>query len=37
MQVTDAASPAVKIITLYEPDPAEWENYERRKWICLSA
>ena len=31
IQVADSPSPPVKIITLYEPDPAEWENYERRK------
>ena len=31
IQVTDFPSPLVRIITLYEPDPAEWEDYERRK------
>ena len=31
IQVADSPSPLVRIITLYEPDPAEWENYERRK------
>lgn len=30
IQVADSPSPTVRIITLYEPDPAEWENYERR-------
>ena len=31
MQVADTPSPPVKIITLYVPDPEEWEDYERRK------
>lgn len=31
IQVADSPSPPVKIITLYEPDPEEWENFERRK------
>ena len=31
LQVSDSLAPLVRIITLYEPDPAEWEDYERRK------
>ena len=31
IQVTEFPSPLVRIITLYEPDPAEWEDYQRRK------
>ncbi len=29
--LSDSPSPLVRIITLYEPDPAEWEDYERWK------
>ena len=31
LQVADSPSPPVRIITLYEPDPGEWVDYERRK------
>ncbi len=31
IQVTDSPSTMVRIVTLYEPDPAEWEEYERRR------
>ncbi len=31
LQVADSPSPMVRIITVYEPDPAEWEDYERRR------
>ena len=31
IQVADSPSPLVRIITLYEPDPAEWEDYQRRR------
>ncbi len=31
IQVADFPSPLVRIVTVYEPDPAEWEDYERRK------
>ena len=31
IQVADSPSPTVRIITLYYPDPAEWEDYERRR------
>ena len=31
MQVADSPSPMVRMITLYEPDPAEWEDYRRRR------
>ncbi len=31
MQVSRVESARVKIITLYEPDSAKWNNYKRRK------
>ena len=31
IQVADSPSPLIRIITLYEPDPAEWEDYQRRR------
>ena len=31
IQVADSPSPSVRIITLYDPDLAEWEDYERRR------
>jgi hypothetical protein len=32
LQVSQAETPLLKIITLYEPDPAEWnESYSRRR------
>ena len=31
IQVGDSPSPLVRIITLYEPDPTEWQDYERRR------
>ena len=31
LQVADSPSPMIRIITLYQPDPAEWEDYERRR------
>jgi hypothetical protein len=31
MQVADSPSPTVRIVTLYEPDPAEWEDHRRRR------
>ena len=31
IQVADSSSSLVRIITLYEPDPAEWEGYEKRR------
>ena len=31
IQVADAPSPTARIVTLYEPDPAEWEDYRRRR------
>ena len=31
IQVADSPSPTVRIVTLYEPDPAEWEDYQRRR------
>ena len=31
IQAADPSSPSVRIITLYEPDPVEWEDYQRRK------
>lgn len=31
IQVADSPSPTVRIITLYEPNPAEWEDYQRRR------
>ena len=30
IQVADSPSPLARIITLYESDPAEWEDYQRR-------
>ncbi len=31
LQVSRAESDTIKIITLYEPDPAEWIDFRRRK------
>jgi hypothetical protein len=31
LQVSYVDSELAKIITLYEPDPAEWYDYERRR------
>jgi len=31
LQVSYADSELVKIITVYEPDPEEWYDYERRR------
>jgi hypothetical protein len=31
MQVADSPSPTVRIVTLYEPNPAEWEDHRRRR------
>jgi hypothetical protein len=31
LQVSYAATPLVKIVTLYEPDEEQWINYEQRK------
>ncbi len=31
IQVSYADSEMVKIITVYEPDPAEWYDYARRR------
>ena len=31
IQVADSPSPTVRIVTLYEPDPAEWEDHRRRR------
>lgn len=31
LHVQVSAAPSVKIITAYEPDPAEWENFRVRK------
>ena len=31
LQVSYADTPLVKIITLYEPDEEQWDNYEHRK------
>ena len=31
IQVADAPSPTVRIVTLYEPAPAEWGDYRRRR------
>ena len=31
IQVADSPTPTARIITLYEPDPAEWEDYQRRR------
>jgi len=31
MQVSYLDSPMVKIITIYEPDPAEWNEYSNRR------
>ena len=33
IQAADSPSPTVRTISLYEPDPAEWEDYERRRWL----
>lgn len=30
-QVSYADTEMTKIITIYEPDPAEWENYRKRR------
>lgn len=31
IQVSLADTPAIRIITLYEPDPDQWEDYVRRR------
>ncbi|MBM4121863.1 MAG: DUF4258 domain-containing protein [Nitrospira sp.] len=31
VQCSDATRPVVKIITMYEPDPALWENFRMRR------
>lgn len=31
LHIQVSAAPSVKIITAYEPDPAEWENFRVRK------
>ncbi len=31
LQASYAESPLVKIITIYEPDPARWANYSERR------
>ena len=31
IQIADSPALPVRIITLYEPDPAEWEDHERRR------
>ena len=31
LQVSKADTMLVKIITIYEPDPTEWENYRQRR------
>jgi len=31
MQVADSPLSTVRMITLYEPDPAEWEDYQKRR------
>jgi hypothetical protein len=31
LQVSHASSDVTKIVTLYEPDETEWENYSRRR------
>jgi len=31
LQVSYASSDIIKIITLYEPDETEWDNYTRRR------
>jgi hypothetical protein len=31
IQVSSAESDAIRIITLYEPDPGEWEEFRKRR------
>ena len=31
VQVSVADLPEIRIVTLYEPEESEWENYERRR------
>ena len=33
MQICYTDANMVKIITLYEPDPRQWEEYRKRRWL----